>query len=86
MHGGLFGAGRGTIDADILANQLLLLVRTDAAIGIDEPTGALGANLSVVKHIVIDFGVRIGLRLLLALPLLDRLALQRFVVPKPSPR
>jgi hypothetical protein len=78
VNGGLFGARRGAVDADVLADKVLLGVLTDAPVRIDQSTSALGADLTVVD-ILGRLGVRVGLRLLLAQALIERLALQGLV-------
>ena len=55
------------------------LSATDATVGVDQSAGALGADLAVVEVVVIDLGIRVEFGLLLAIALLEVLALQRLV-------
>ena len=42
MDGGLLGARAGAVDADVLADHVLLLVGAEALVLVHEPAGALG--------------------------------------------
>ena len=46
VDGGLLGARAGAVDADVLADQVLLLVGAEALVLVDQPAGALGADLA----------------------------------------
>ena len=78
MHGRLLGGGGGAVDPDVVADQARLGVLPRALVRVDEPAGALGADLAVVQVLVVlealGLGVRVGLLLLLGDALLERLA------------
>ena len=46
VDGGLLGARAGAVDADVLADQVLLHVGPEALVLVDQPAGALGADLA----------------------------------------
>ena len=52
VHGSLLGAGRGAVDADVHADQVLLHVGSDTVVGVDQTSGALIADLAVVEDIL----------------------------------
>ena len=65
MHGGLLGRRGGVVDADVVADQVLLLVLAEALVGVDQPAGALVADLAVVRESsigVVGLGVRVRRR------------------------
>ena len=76
VYGGLLGARPRPVDADVQAHQVLLLVRAEALVLVDEATGPHRADLPAD---VLGLGrgqlVGVRLRLLLRDPLIERLAL-----------
>ncbi len=46
VDGGLLGARTGAVDADVLADHLGVDVRAEALVLVDQPSGALGADLA----------------------------------------
>src|SRR4051812_26963452 len=74
VHGGLLGARRRTVDADVLGDQVLLLVRTEPLILGDQSARPSGADLTT--HVLRRLRGRlvgVGLRLLLGQPLVESL-------------
>src|SRR6476469_2363979 len=60
VHRGLLGRGAGTVDADVAAPHLGLLVLVGALVRVDQPAGPAVAHLSVVEELVLlARGVRV---------------------------
>ena len=53
VHRGLLGRGRGTVDADVLADEVLLVVEPQAFVGSHEASGPLAADLAVADPVVL---------------------------------
>ena len=62
MDRGFLGAGRGAVDPNVSGDQILLDVRPDALVEVDQPACPLASDLPVVDDLLVLGRVRIEAR------------------------